>query len=132
MNPQYLETFKNKVSVIESYVWVILNDPGLAKEKLSVVVNPSYQCRKAEAKSEKNKYPGVTIIFGANRMRYRNMVEELQNDFTKLNDSFPANTKESNKLLVNYKTPYKPQTILIDNSYGVLFTNVVGSKRNYN
>ena len=30
-NPQYLETFKNKVSVIESYGGSIWMDPGLTK-----------------------------------------------------------------------------------------------------
>ena len=31
MNPKYLETFKNKVLFIESYVGAIETDPGLTK-----------------------------------------------------------------------------------------------------
>ena len=39
MNPQYLETFKNKVSVIEYYGGSIGTKPGLDKDELSGAVN---------------------------------------------------------------------------------------------
>ena len=39
-NTQYLYTFKNKVSVIESYVGDIRNDLELSKEELAGPANP--------------------------------------------------------------------------------------------
>ena len=49
MNPQYLEIFKNNVSAIKSYGGAIGTDPGLAKEELAVVVNPTDIDKQAEA-----------------------------------------------------------------------------------
>ena len=49
MNPQYLDIFKNKVSAIKSYGGAIGTDPGLAKEELAVVVNPTDIDKQAEA-----------------------------------------------------------------------------------
>ena len=40
-NSQYIETFKKKVSVIDSYVRSIGTDPRMAKEECSEVANPT-------------------------------------------------------------------------------------------
>ena len=91
-NPQYLETFKNKFLVIESYGRAIVTDPGLAKEKVLGVANPTDLDKKAAVKAAKTKYLGVTMICGSDQVRYGKMVEELQNDFTKGNNDYPTNT----------------------------------------
>ena len=72
--------------VLESYYRSIETDPVLVKEKLLGVSNPTYPDKKAAAKAAKRKYLGVAMLCGSDRGRYRNLVEELQNNFTKGND----------------------------------------------
>ena len=61
-NPQYLETLKNKVLVIESYGRAIGTYPGLSKEELTVAANPTDPQKKAADESAKIKYIGVVIL----------------------------------------------------------------------
>ena len=72
-----------------------------------VVVNQTEPYNQAAAESAKRKYLGVLMICRTNQGRYRNLVEELQNDFAKGKDNFPTNKTEVYNLLVNYKNPYK-------------------------
>ena len=55
-NPQYLETFNKKVSVIESYVGAIGTDPVLFKEEISGSAKPEDVENQASAKDAKIKY----------------------------------------------------------------------------
>ena len=52
-NTQYLYTFKNKVSVIESYVGDIRNDLELSKEELAGSANPPDTDKQAATKASK-------------------------------------------------------------------------------
>ena len=74
--PQYIDIFKNKVSVIECYGRAMGTDPGMAKEELVPVVNPSDPDRQAADESAKRKYLGVTMICRYGRRRYGKLVEE--------------------------------------------------------
>ena len=78
-NQQYLETFNNKVSVIDSYFGSIGPDPGLAKEELAVVVNPTETNNRTVGKSAKRLFFfGVGMLCRSDLRRYGNMVEKLQ------------------------------------------------------
>ena len=79
---QYLETFKNNISVIESYGGSIGTDQILDKEKLEGISNPKDPYKQAAAEAAKSKYLGFTMICGADQGRYGNLVEELKHDFT--------------------------------------------------
>ena len=70
----------------------------------------------------------MEMLYGSNQEIYIKLVEELQNYFAKGNDNYPSNAKEAYNLLVNYKTSFKPATILVDYSEEVLFANIGGSK----
>ena len=115
MNPQHLVTFNNKVSIIDSYGVAMGTDPGMSKEILAKLANLKDPYTQAAAESTKIKYLGAAMICGADQGRYVKLVEELQNDFTKGNGDYPANTLESYILLGNYKTSYELPTIFIDN-----------------
>ena len=65
MNPQYLETFKNKVLGIDSYGGSIGTDPGTDKEELVGVANLTDPDNQEAAESAKMKYLGVTMLCGA-------------------------------------------------------------------
>ena len=95
MNPQYLETFKNKVPVIDSYGGAIGTDPGLAKEELSVVVNPTDPDKQSVAEAAKNKCLGVVMLCGSDQGRYGNLVEDLQKYFFKGNYDYPVDATEA-------------------------------------
>ena len=71
------------------------------------------------------------MLYGDYQRRYRKLVEELQNDFTKGNGNQPENTTDENNLLIIYKPSYNPPTRLVDDSEEVSFTNVGGNKGNY-
>ena len=43
------------------------------------------------------------MLFGANKIRYRNLVEELKIYFAKGNNDHPATMTEAYNLLINYK-----------------------------
>ena len=56
-------------------------------------------------------------------------MEELQNNLTKGNDNYHANTTEVYNLLINYKTAHSKLAIrLVDNSEEVLFAKVEGNE----
>ena len=59
------------------------------------------------------------------------MVEEFQNNFTKVNDDLPADKMEAYNLLVNYKTSYKPPTRLVDDSEEVSSVKVGVSEEKF-
>ena len=84
-NLKYLETFNNKISFIESYVGYIGTDLGVSKEELAGLLNPSDPDSQAAAESKKMKYFEAEMICGSDQVIYVNLVEELQNDFTKGN-----------------------------------------------
>ena len=44
------------------------------------------------------------MLCRADRRRYGKFVEELHNDFTKVNGKYPENMTEVYSLLINYKT----------------------------
>ena len=95
---------------------------------MSGVANPEDPDNQEFSEAAKSKYLGVAIICGAERGRYSKMVEELQNDFTKGNRNYPANTTKAYNLLLNYNISYNTPTRLVDDSEEVLFANVGGSE----
>ena len=92
------------------------------------VVNLSDSDRQAEPEAAKRRYLGVAMLCGADQGRYGNLVEELQNDFTKGNRNYPANTTKAYNLLLNYNISNNTPTRLVDDSEEVLFANVGGSE----
>ena len=71
------------------------------------------------------------MLYGDYQRRYRKLVEELQNDFTKGNGNQPENTTDENNLLINYKTSYNPPTRLVDDSEEVSSVNVGVSEEKF-
>ena len=88
--PQYLNTFKNRVSVIDWYVLSIGTDSGLTKAELTLIAkNSSYSTdtdRQQAAKAANQKHLVVAMLCGADRGRCGKLVEEQRNDFTKGGD----------------------------------------------
>ena len=64
------------------------------------------------------------MLCGADRGSYGKMVEELQNYFSKGNGEYAANMTGEYNLLINYKTSYKPPTILVYDSEDMSLANV--------
>ena len=64
INAQYLETFKNKVAVVEHYGGLIGNDPGFSKEELvaSDTDNPMSAYTPREFNIARARYTGISII----------------------------------------------------------------------
>ena len=57
------------------------------------------------------------MLCGYERGRYGNVLEELQNNFTKGNNYYPEYLMEAYILLLNYKTSHsKLMEILVDDS----------------
>ena len=53
----------------------------------------------------------------------------MQNNLTKGNEKYPANTTEAYNLLINYKTAHSKLAIrLVDNSEDLLFAKVEGNE----
>ena len=81
------------------------------------------------AKYAKQKHLVVAMLCGADRGEYGKLVEELQNDFTKGGDYYPADLTEAYKLLLKYKTLHsKLAAILVYNLEEVSFGNEGGEK----
>ena len=56
----------------------------------------------------------------------------IEKYFTNVNNNYPENTMEAYNLLVKYKTSFKPETVLVDDSEEVSFANFGGSEGNSN
>ena len=68
------------------------------------------------------------MLCGDDQGRYRNLLEDLQNDSTRGNNDYTADTMDAYNLLVNYKTTQsKKDARLVENSEEVSFINVGGS-----
>ena len=71
----------------------------------------------------------MEILWGANRGRYRNMVEEWQEDFTKGNTYYPIDITEAYKTLVKYNMIHSMSAIRLgEYSEEVSFDNVRGDE----
>ena len=72
-----------------------MTDLVLDKKELAGILNQTEPDKQAAYKATKSKDLGVAMICGDKQGRYINMVEDLQNKFTKGNDNYPANTAEA-------------------------------------
>ena len=65
------------------------------------------------------------MMYRADRSRYRNLVEDLQNNFALSKYGHPLGITESYNLLLNHKSVHSKQVVrLVDNSQKVSLINV--------
>ena len=112
-NQQYLETFNNKVSVIDSYFGSIGPDPGLAKEELAVVVNPTETNNRTVGKSAKRLFFWSWDALQIRPKEIRKYGGEVTKNITKGRYDYTAKTTELYNLLIKYKMYYNPPKRLV-------------------
>ena len=90
-NPQYLETLKKSVSAIDSYGGAIWTEVGLSKAELMATAKihyfPNKKRRNREQKNPQRKNIWELRCCEELTGGYRNLMYELQKDFTKDNNN---------------------------------------------
>jgi hypothetical protein len=113
-NANYMLKFKNTIEVIKHYGGNIGEDKALVLEELKTQLKTSSQdvldkasLKEIETAMEmaKRKAHAITFLKQADKSRYRMLITELENHFTRGTDQYPTSVTETYNLLVNYKKP---------------------------
>ncbi len=130
---EYVEHFKALVGVVETYVGVYGNEPGLVKAQmleqgmLAVDVDtPNADKLKKALAVCVNSYLLCMILQGSDNSRFYQLKTDLANDMTKGQDNFPKNIVKTTHLLNNYKVPARQQHVKDPNNNGVAFVQSMG------
>ncbi len=110
----YLESFQNSVKVLEYSGGDIGTDSGLV-EKALVSQNATMKtATKAQLQVckdyAKQAYLACAFLLGANRNRYRKLIEILENNFIQGQDRYPKTVNAAYNLLVHWKQ--NPQNLI--------------------
>jgi hypothetical protein len=72
----------------------------------------------------RDKCLAVVSLSGADKAHYGRLVEDLENDFTKGNNTYPGTLNAAYNLVVNYRNYQRPASRIFNDSEGMTFTNV--------
>ena len=113
-NADYLTKFKSMLEVINHYGGYFGNDPALVRAEMKRenmnVTRKSYPGNvEYDSMIDKAKHRASALAFikRADPTRYRKLLIELANNFTRGNDQYPADMTIAYNLLINYKTEKK-------------------------
>ncbi len=89
----YLECFKEKLSIVEEYEWLVGKHPGIVKDKLDaagVTRTPTATQTKDVEETTRDKMLAMAYLTGANSRHYGEMMRELKVDFLKGHMDYPT------------------------------------------
>ena len=115
---QYYETFKNHVKIIGYCGGTIGDDPGLMIDAELALTNHTQanvmnlQVERAKAMA-KERALACAFLFGSNKLCYRKLLEDLENNFVQGMDNYPVTLQCTYTLLVHWKEDPKNVVCLI-------------------
>jgi hypothetical protein len=132
-NAKYLELFKTYVAIIEQFGGEVSRDPVNVLREHEVLGIDKDSATKTEIlkarKVGEDKYLGMALIKGADRMRYSRLMEDLINQFTMGHNNYPQNVTAAYNLLINYRVTGQSTARIINDSESMSFATVEKEKR---
>jgi hypothetical protein len=127
-NASYLEKFNTCVYVIEKIDGELGVDSEGVKAELAIMkidlTNASgFQVLTATVFA-RDKCLAVAYLSGADKAHYGRLVEDLENYFTKGNNTYPGTLNSAYNLSVNYRNYQRPASRIFNDSEGMTFANV--------
>ncbi len=127
----YLEQFKEKLSIMEEYGGLVGEHPGIVKDELVVGVaagTPSEAQKKKAEQTVREKVLVMTFLTGADSACYRELMNELEVDFLKVDEDYPTILITAYHLLEHYHAPKQEKPLGPPDMDGISFTNVGAEK----
>jgi hypothetical protein len=126
---QYHETFRNNVDVIEYCGGVISKDPGLINGKLIATELTHANADAAQLHGAEDavleRVLACALPLRERQVLLRQLLEDLENDYTQGTDNYPATLQQAYTLLVHWKQdPRNLMHLMGEVTDGVAFTNV--------
>lgn len=115
---EYLEQFKNVVSVLDTMGAVVGPDPSIAQ----AIAGDGVQVQQAHQDEAMQWYLAVAFLLRADRVCFGKLIEDLENNYLHGQDNYPRMTNDAYNLLCNWKQD--PRNVLRVNpstSDGVAF-----------
>jgi hypothetical protein len=132
-NAKYLELFKTHVAVVEQFGGSVTRDPIIMLRELEVLGIDKDSATKAEIlkarKVGEDKYLGMALVKGADRMRYSRLMDDLINQFTMGHKNYPQNVTAGYNLLINYRVTGQSTARIINYSESMSFATVEKERR---
>jgi hypothetical protein len=132
-NAKYLELFKTHVAIVEQFGGAVSRDPFIVMRELEVLGIDKDSATKAEIlkarKVGEDKYLGMALVKGADRMRYSRLMEDIINQFTMGHNNYPQNVTSAYNLLINYRVTGQSTARIINDSESMSFTTVEKERR---
>jgi hypothetical protein len=89
--------------------------------------NPSEAEMATAQQKGQDEYMAVALLLSADRKRYGQLIEDLENDFLTWTNNFPQTQVETHDLLIHWKQdPKNLMRVLCTNNDGLAFANVGG------
>ena len=106
-NASFMSKFKNYIEVIEHYGGTIGDDVALINEELKNLQSSGDTDTDLEMAKQmaRNKAHAIFFMTKADKGRYGQLVIDLENQYTRGTDQYPATITETYNMLVNYKKP---------------------------
>ena len=95
----YFESFKELVSVLESYGGK-LHDPEEATPTSANIENLANKAKKESFM--RHRYCAILFLRNADKQRFEQLRTELSNDFSKGRDEYPTSLTDAHQLLLTY------------------------------
>jgi hypothetical protein len=130
-NTGFLEQFLTSVSVLEQYGGTIGKDEGAIEDGIvaaGYTAPASATERETSSNTMREKFLAMSFLYAVDKFRYGNMLDELENDFTKGVDHYPDTITKAYTLVVNFKCQQRQVGRLFNDSEAVSFTNVYGKR----
>jgi hypothetical protein len=127
-NVKFLEIFQTHVDVLEQFGGEIGRDPIICANELEleglIEATATDEQTIKTSKEGKEKYLAMSLIRASDQIRYRRLMDHLQNQFTMGYNNFPTNVTVAYNLIINYRVTGQSIARIINDSEGVLFTTV--------
>ena len=124
----YYEQFNNIIDMLEHCGASLGEDEGIITKVLEhhdIDVRTATPTQKENARIEAQEwYYGLAFLMGADRVRFGQYLEDLENDFTQGVDRYPKSRVDAHHVLANWKQDPRNLVRLTGGNDGVQFTNM--------
>jgi hypothetical protein len=111
----------------------VTRDPVIVLRELEVLGIDKDSATKAEIlkarKVGEDKYLGMALVKGADRVRYSLLMDDIINQFTMGHNNYPQNVTAAYNLLINYRVTGQSTARIINSSESMSFATVEKERR---
>ena len=106
---EYYQSFKDKIETADQLGAAIGEKPDLIAAKLgTVAADPDFPTdaeRATAASAVKDAYLARLFLINSDKKRYASLIRDIENDFTRGNDTYPDSLSSAYDFIVNYVAP---------------------------